>query len=119
MTSVPRGAKVPCIEKDRPANRRNSVRAGSIHSANVVLVEGNADEFVPNVEAATGMHGFAIMVPASEGENWLLDMLWRVTIAYAGFPSLLRSRSKVQKMVEAVMNYKSRPVKGAKPKPRK
>lgn len=89
-----------------------------INSPKVIMVEGEADEFVPNAEPAIGMHGFAIMVPPGEKDGWLLDMLWRVTIAYAGLPSLLRSRSNVRKMVEAVMNYKSRPVRRAKPKPR-
>lgn len=115
-TSMAGGAKVPHIEKDRRANRRNSLRKGSIHSSKVILVEGNADEFVPNVEPATGMHGFVIVVPQGEGDNWLLDLLWRVTMAYAGLPSLHRSRSNVRKMVEAVMNYKSRPVQRAKSK---
>ena len=55
-----------------------------IHSQNVILVEGDADEIVPNAKLATDMHGFVIMVPPGEGGERLLDMLWRITMAYAG-----------------------------------
>ena len=91
---------------------------GKIHSSNVILFEGNADEFVPNAKLAKGMHGFVIMVPAEEGDNWLLDMLWRITMAYAAMPSLLYSRAKVRTMVEAVMSRgKKRQTDKPKPKP--
>lgn len=79
-----------------------------ILSPRVILIEGNADEFVPNAESAAGMHGFAILVPPGEDHEWLLDMLWRITIAYAGRPSLLMRRAMVSKMVEAVMSKESR-----------
>jgi hypothetical protein len=79
-----------------------------IHSQRVILVEGYADEFVPNVEPAAGMQGFAITVPPGERGEWLLDMLWRITMAYAGMPSLLMSPATVRKMVEAVMGKECR-----------
>ncbi|MGA2728454.1 MAG: hypothetical protein ABSE96_11605 [Terracidiphilus sp.] len=85
-----------------------------IHGQRAILIEGNADEFVPNSEPAAGMHGFAIMVPPDEAGERLLDMLWRITIAYVGIPSLLRSRAKVSKMVEAVMGSESRHPKPAR-----
>lgn len=85
-----------------------------IHSPRVILVEGAAEEFVPNVEPAADMHGFAIMVPPGEGSEWLLDMLWRITMAYAGMPSLLTSRANVRKMIEAVMSRESRELKPAR-----
>lgn len=88
-----------------------------IHSQKVVLVEGKAEEFVPKVESAGGMHGFAIMVPPGEGGDRLLDMMWRITMAYAGIPSLLYSRANVRKMVEAVMSHQSRSVDSAKSRP--
>jgi hypothetical protein len=116
MVSVAGGNKGPDIQKVGPANCKNSLGKGSIHSAKVILVEGDADDFIPYVESATGTHGFVIMVPVVEKDGWLLDMLWRVTMAYAGLPSLVRSRSNVQKMVEAVMNYKSRPARHGKSK---
>ena len=87
-----------------------------IYSPKVVLVEGKADEFVPNTQSAVGMHGLAIMVAPGERGDWLLDMVWRITTAYAGMPSLLYSRANVRKMVEAVMSHQSRPVDGAKRK---
>ena len=90
-----------------------------IHSQRVILVEGFADEFVPNVEPATGMQGFAILVPPGERGERLMDMLWRITMAYAGMPRLLTSRATVRKMVEAVMSKKSRgsePVRHPAPK---
>ena len=79
-----------------------------IHGQRVILVEGYADEFVPNVESAIGMQGFAITVPPGERGEWLLDMLWRITMAYAGMPRLLTSRATVRKMVEAVMSKECR-----------
>ena len=79
-----------------------------IHSESVTLLEGNADEIVPNAKLAADMHGFVIMVPPGEGGERLLDMLWRITIAYAGMPSMLRSRTTVRKMVEAVWSKESR-----------
>jgi hypothetical protein len=54
------------------------------------------------------MHGVAIMVPPGESGEQLIDMMWRIAMVYAGLPSLLYSRSKVQKMVEAIMIWKSR-----------
>ena len=74
-----------------------------IHSPRAILVERDAAEFVPNAESAAGMHGFAIIVPPGEVSEWLLDMFWRITIAYAGLPSLLMNQATVRKMVEAVM----------------
>jgi hypothetical protein len=90
-----------------------------IHSPRVILIEGNADELVSNAESAAGMHGFAILVPPGEEHEWLLDMLWRITIAYAGRPSLLMSRAMVRKMVEAVMSKESRETKPARRPARK
>ena len=79
-----------------------------IDSSRVILVEGYADEFVPNAEPAVGMHGFAILVPPGGGGEQLLDMLWRITMAYAGMPSLLVNQANVRKMVEAVMSKEGR-----------
>jgi hypothetical protein len=79
-----------------------------IHSERAILIEGNADEIVPNAKLAADMHGFVIMVPPGEGSEWFLDMLWRITMLYAGRPNWLKSRSRVAKMVEAVMSKKSR-----------
>lgn len=117
MTSMAGGAKVPHPEKDRSANSRTYLGNGNIYGRKVILLEGDAREVAPNIERVAGMHGFVVMVPPSDDDNWLLDLLFRVTLAYAAMPSLLRSRSKVQKMVEAITNYKSRPAKRAKPKP--
>lgn len=75
-----------------------------IYSPDVILVEGDAKEFVPHTEQARGMHGFAIMLPTCEGSEWLLDLVWRVAMAYAGRRTLLMNRKMVQKMVEAVLN---------------
>lgn len=85
-----------------------------IHSESVILVEGDADEIAPNAKLAADMHGFVIMVPPGEGGERLLDMLWRITMAYAGMPRLLRSRTTVRKMVEAVWSKESRDPKPAR-----
>jgi hypothetical protein len=79
-----------------------------IHSERVILIEGDADEIVPNAQLAAGMHGFVIMVPPGERSEWFLDMLWRITMLYAGMPRWLRSRARVTKMVDAVMCKESR-----------
>jgi hypothetical protein len=117
MTSAAGGARVPHPEKDRSANRRTYLDNGNINGRKVILLEGDVREVAPNIERVADMHGFVVMVPPSDDDNWLLDLLFRITMAYAAMPSLLRSRSKVQKMVEAIMNYKGRPAKRAKPKP--
>jgi hypothetical protein len=85
-----------------------------IDSERVILVEGSAGEIVPNAKLAADMHGFVIMVPPGEGGDRLLDMLWRITMAYAGMPRLLRSRTTVRKMVEAVWSKESREDKPAR-----
>lgn len=85
-----------------------------IHSERVILIEGDADEIVLNAKLAADMHGFAIMVPPGEGGERLLDMLWRITMAYAGRPGLLRSRTTVRKMVEAVWSKEIREDKPAR-----
>ena len=79
-----------------------------IHSERVILFEGNANEIVPNGKLAADMHGFAIVVPPGEGGNRLLDMLWRITMAYAGMPRMLASRTTVRKMVDAVWSKEIR-----------
>jgi hypothetical protein len=79
-----------------------------IHSERVTLIERVADEIVPNAQLAADMHGFVIMVPPGEGSEWFLDILWRITMLYAGTPSWLRSRARVTKMIEAVMSKESR-----------
>jgi hypothetical protein len=76
-----------------------------IHGQRVNLIEGAADEVAPNAELAANMHGVAIMVPPGEGGERLLDMLWRITMAYEGMSRLLTSGANVRKMVEAVMSY--------------
>lgn len=85
-----------------------------INSQSVILVEGDADEIAPNAKRAVDMHGFVIMVPPGEGGERLLDMLWRITMAYAGMPRLLRDRTTVRKMVEAVWSKESREPKPAR-----
>jgi len=79
-----------------------------INSHRAALIEGDADEIVPDARLAADMHGFVIMVPPGEEGERLLDMLWRITMAYAGKPSMLRSRTTVRKMVEAVWSKESR-----------
>jgi hypothetical protein len=81
-----------------------------------MLIEGDANEIVPNAELAAEMHGFVIMVPPGEGGERLLDMLWRITMAYAGLPRLLANKTNVRKMVEAVWSIESREPKPA-PRP--
>jgi hypothetical protein len=83
-----------------------------IYSGRVTLVEGNVDELVSIGHLAKDMHGFTIVFPPGEEAEWVLDMLWRITMVYAAKPSLLRRRATVRKMVEAVMSKESR-----KPKP--
>jgi hypothetical protein len=90
-----------------------------IHSERVILIEGNADEIVPNAKLAADMHGFVIMVPPDEGSEWFLDLSWRITMLYAGRPSWLRSRARVSKMVEAVMSKESREPSPARRQARK
>ena len=85
-----------------------------IHSERVILLEGNVDEIVPNAKLAADMHGFVIMVPRGEEGERLLDMLWRIIMAYAGRPSMLRSRTTVRKMVEAVWSKESREPKSVR-----
>lgn len=96
--------------------RRKEIMPG-IHSSRVVLIEGKSDELLPNTESAVGMHGLAIMVPPGAGGDWLLDIVWRIAMAYAAMPSLLYSRANVRTMVEAVMSHQSRPIESAKTKP--
>lgn len=88
-----------------------------IHSQSVILIEGDANEIVPNTQLAAEMHGFVIMVPPGEGGERLLDMVWRITMAYAGKPSMLASRTIVRKMVEAVWSKASREPKPARRPP--
>lgn len=92
---------------------KESMSEIKIHSANVILIEGCAHEFVPNAKPATDMHGFVIMVPPGEGSDWLLDMVWRISMAYAGLPRLLMNRGTVRKMVEAVMSTNAKEPKRA------
>jgi len=88
--------------------RRSAGPHIKIHSSRVILAEGTSEEFVPGTEEAAGMNGVAIMVPPGENGEQLIEMMWRIAMVYAGLPSLLYSRSKVQKMVEAIMIRKSR-----------
>lgn len=113
---MPNGPKVSRTQKKPTSIPTKSPCKGSIKSPRVILVEGEADEFIPGVESASGMHGFAIVVPTEQRDGWLLDILWRITMAYAGMPSLLSNRAKVSKMVEAVMSYESRSADVAAPK---
>lgn len=85
-----------------------------IHSQSVILVEGDADEIVPDAKLAADMHGFVIMVPPGEGGEQLLDMLWRITMLYAFMPRMLASRATVRKMVEAVWSKETREDKPAR-----
>ena len=94
--------------------RRSAKPHIKIHSSRVILAEGTSEEFVLGTEEAAGMHGVAIMVPPGENGEQLIEMMWRIAMVYAGLPSLLYSRSKVQKMVEAIMIRKSRKSPGSK-----
>jgi len=89
-------------------NQSGIGRMPGIRSERVILVEGNADELVPGAKLPADMHGFVIMVPPGEGGERLLDMLWRITMAYAARPSMLSSRTIVRKMIEAVWSKESR-----------
>lgn len=93
--------------------------SGGIDSQRVILIEGDAGEIVPNARLAADMHGFVIMVPPGEGSEWFLDMLWRITMLYAGRPNWLRSRARVSKMVDAVMSKESREPSPARRQTRK
>lgn len=88
---------------------------GRIHSNRVIMVEGDAGEFIPNNESAAGMHGFVVVVPPGEAEERFLDLVWRFTMVYAFMPSWLSRRAKVSKMVEAVMGKERREQKSARP----
>ena len=90
-----------------------------IHSSKVTLIEGNVDELVSVAHLAKDMHGFAIVFPPGEEGELVLDMLWRITMAYAAKPSLLRRRATVRKIVEAVMSNESRKPKPARSPERK
>lgn len=100
--------------RSRIVRKKENMSELKIQSANVILVEGGAGEFVPDTKPATGMHGFAIMVPTGEGGEWLLDLLWRITMAYAGLPSLLMNQATVRKIVDAVMSANSEELKRAR-----
>lgn len=80
-----------------------------ISSASVHVFEGSADELVPKAKLPTDMHGFAIVVPSGEDHEWKLDLLWRIAILYAANPRILKSRTNVTKIVEAVMQATRRP----------
>ena len=86
-----------------------------IHSNRVIMVEGDAGEFIPNNESAAGMHGFVVVVPPGEAEERFLDLVWRFTMVYAFMPSWLSRRAKVAKMVEAVMGKERRRQKPTRP----
>ena len=87
-----------------------------IQSQQVILIEGDANEIAPNAKLAADMHGFVIMVPPGEGGERLLDMLWRITLAYAGLPRLFANKTNLRKMVQAVWSKESRVPKPA-PRP--
>lgn len=80
-----------------------------ISSESVRVFEGAANELVPKAKLPRDMHGFAILVPDGEAHEWMLDLLWRVGILYAAQPRILKSRTKVARIVEAVMRAASRP----------
>ena len=87
---------------------------GRIHSNRVIMVEGDAGEFIPNEESAAGMHGFVVVVsPDAAGERFL-DLVWRFAMLYAGMPGWLSRSAKVAKMVEAVMGKERRQQKPAR-----
>jgi hypothetical protein len=75
-------------------NRSGRGSMPGIQSERVILIESNAGEIVPQAKLATDMHGFVIMVPPGQGGELLLDMLWRITMAYAGKPRMLSSRGR-------------------------
>jgi hypothetical protein len=87
---------------------------GRIDGKRVVMVEGDAGEFIPNKERAAGMHGFVVVVPPGEAGERFLDLVWRFTMVYEIMPSWLSRRVKVTKMVEAVMGKENREQKPAR-----
>lgn len=89
-------------------NRPGRGNMPGIHSQAVTLIEGDAGEIVPNARLAANMHGFVIMVPHGDDHEWFLDLLWRITMLYAGRPNWLRSRAKMSQMVAAVMSKENR-----------
>jgi hypothetical protein len=80
-----------------------------ISSASVRLFEGTADQLVSKAKLLSDMHGFAILVPAAEEHEWILDLIWRIAILYAAQPRILKSTAKVTKIAEAVMAAARRP----------
>jgi hypothetical protein len=80
-----------------------------VSSESVRVFEGAANELVPKAKLPSDMRGFAIVVPGGESHEWMLDLLWRVAILYVAQPSILKSRTKVAKIVEAVMRAAGRP----------
>ena len=99
--------------------RRELVQKGGnmpgIHSESVILVEGDAGEFVPKEKSAARMHGFVVVVPPGDAGEQFLDLVWRFTMLYAAMPGWLSRRAKVAKMIEAVMSKESRDQKPARP----
>jgi hypothetical protein len=80
-----------------------------ISSEDVRLFEGNANELVPKAKLSPDIHGFAIVVPAGEVQEWKLDLIWRIAILHAVEPRILKSRAKVTRIFKAVMWAASRP----------
>ena len=95
--------------KGLSAGRRSMPAKEIISSASVHVFEGTANELVPKAKLPRDMHGFAIVVPGGEDHEWKLDLLWRVAILYAAQSRILKSRTKVAKIVEAVMRAAERP----------
>lgn len=89
-------------------NRSQIEKMPGISSERVILVEGDAGELVPGAKLKADMHGFVVMVPPGDEGERLLDMLWRITMAYAARPSMLASRTMMRKMIEAVWSKESR-----------
>ena len=66
---------------------------GDIHSARVILLEGDADQMARKAKEVAAVRGFIIMVPHGEDHEWFLDLLWRMTMVYAARPSWLREKT--------------------------
>ncbi len=85
-----------------------------INSGSVRVFEGSAKDLLPRAKLPSDMHGFAVLVPAGAAHEWKLDLLWRIAFLYAFDPSPLKSRSKVTKIIEAVVRADRRPDKACK-----
>lgn len=60
---------------------------GGISHEKVIMVEGDASEFVPKEKSATCMQGFVVVVPPRDTGEWIVNLVWRFTMFYAAIHS--------------------------------